>query len=139
MSEFENATRFFHACESVKGWDECRQFVEPGAPFSAQCEPLVDIDTVENYVTWMTGFCENIAPGSSYVLHSSAYNDDSKTAIFFATYTLRHTGEGGPVPPTNKETQTQYVYIYQMSDNGKVQGIQKVWNAPWAMRELGWA
>ena len=26
--------------------------------------------TVEEYVNWMTDFCETIAPGSSYELHS---------------------------------------------------------------------
>jgi hypothetical protein len=28
MSGFENATKFFNACESVKGWDECSKYVE---------------------------------------------------------------------------------------------------------------
>jgi hypothetical protein len=28
MSGFENATKFFHACESVKRWDECSEYVE---------------------------------------------------------------------------------------------------------------
>lgn len=134
----ENATKFFHTCESVKGWEECSQYVEPGATFTAQAEPLVDIKTVEDYVNWMTGFCENIAPGGSYELHSSAYDEDAKQAIFFATYTLTHTGEGGPVPPTNKTTNSQYVYILTMNDDGKVGSMQKVWNAPWAMGELGW-
>ena len=138
MSGFNNATSFFHACESVKGWDECSIYVEPGAKFSAQCEPLVDFKTIEEYVNWMTGFCENIAPGSSYKLHSSAWDDENQTALFFATYTLKHTGEGGPVPPTNKETNSQYVYIFKMNDDDKIRGMQKVWNAPWAMRELGW-
>ena len=27
----------------------------------------------------------------------------------------------------------------EMSDDNKVKSMQKVWNAPWAMRELGWA
>ncbi len=39
MSAFEIATKFFHACETLKGWDECKQFVAADAPFSAQCEP----------------------------------------------------------------------------------------------------
>ena len=138
MSEFEKATEFFHTCESAQGWDACSKFVEPNAPFAAQCEPLVDFGTVEEYVNWMTAFCDNVAPGGSYVLHSSSYDEDSKIAMFFATYTLRHTGEGGPVPPTNKETNSQYVYILEMSDAGRVKRMQKVWNAPWAMRELGW-
>jgi hypothetical protein len=138
MSGFINATKFFHACESVKGWEECSEYVEPGASFSAQCEPLVEIKTVEEYVNWMTNFCETIAPGGSYKLHSSAFDDATRTAMFFATFTLSHTGEGGPVPPTNKETNTHYVYIFKINDNDKIQSMQKVWNAPWAMRELGW-
>ena len=138
MSGFENATKFFHACESVKGWDQCSKHVAPDASFSAQCEPLVEHKTVEEYVNWMTGFCETIAPSGSYELHSSSFDDETRTAIFFATYTLTHTGEGGPVPPTNKTTNTQYVYIFTMNDDDKIQEMQKVWNAPWAMRELGW-
>jgi hypothetical protein len=138
MSGFENATKFFHACESVKGWDECSKYVELDASFSAQCEPLVEIKTVVEYVNWMTNFCETIAPESSYKLHSSAYDDATRTATFFATFTLKHTGEGGPVPPTNRETNTEYVYIFTMTGDDKIQRIQKVWNAPWAMRELGW-
>ncbi len=46
MSAFENATQFFHACESLKGWEGCKQYVAPEALFSAQCEPLVDVSTV---------------------------------------------------------------------------------------------
>lgn len=138
MSGFENATRFFHACESVKGWGECSQYVAPDASFSAQCEPLVEIETVEEYVNWMTGFCETIAPGGSYELHCSAYDEAARKAVFFATYTLSHTGDGGPVPPTNRETNTQYVYILTMNSDNQVQTMQKVWNAPWAMKELGW-
>ena len=138
MSGFDIATKFFHACESVEGWSECRRYVAPGASFSAQSEPIAEFKTIEEYVNWMTGFCETIAPGSSYVLHTSAYDETTKTAMFFGTYTLKHTGEGGPVPPTNKETNSQYVYILMMNDDDKVQSMQKVWNAPWAMRELGW-
>ena len=138
MTPPDNATKFFHACESGKGWDECSQYVAPGATFSAQSEPLVDIKSVEDYVNWMAGLATVIAPGCSYELHSSAYDDDSKSAIFFATFTGTHSGEGGPVPPTNKETNSQYVYVLNMNDEGKIRSMIKVWNAPWAMRELGW-
>ena len=139
MSAFETATEFFHTCESAKGWAACSKFVEPDAPFAAQCEPLVDFGTIEEYVNWMTAICDNVAPGSSYVLHASGFDEANNSALFFATYTLRHTGEGGPVPPTNKQTRSQYVYILTMGETGKVKSMQKVWNAPWAMKELGWA
>jgi SnoaL-like domain len=138
MSAIENATNFFHACDSAKGWDECSQYVAEGASFHAQSEPLVDITTVEGYAIWMAGFGENVVPGSSYEIHTSAYDDASKTAIFFATFTGKHTGDGGPIPPTNKETNTHYVYIFTMNDDDKIKKMQKVWNAPWALKELGW-
>ncbi len=138
MTMPDNATKFFHACESGKGWQECSQYVEPDAPFTAQSEPLVDVKTIEAYTDWMAGFANTIAPGCSYELHTSAYDDAAKAAIFFATFTGTHSGEGGPVPPTNKETNSHYVYVLKMNDEGKIRGMQKVWNAPWAMRELGW-
>ena len=60
------------------------------------------------------------------------------TAIFFATYHAKHTGEGGPVPPTHQETHSHYVYFLTMNGENKVGRMTKVWNASWAMRELGW-
>jgi hypothetical protein len=49
-----------------------------------------------------------------------------------------HVGEGGPVPPTNKQTKTDYVYALTMNDEGKVAKMYKVWNATWTLKELGW-
>ena len=46
--------------------------------------------------------------------------------------------DGGPVPPTQRETNSHYVYVLQMSDDGRVAQMTKIWNAPWALRELGW-
>jgi len=139
MSAFENAKSFFEACETGGGWSACREFVAPGAGFEAQSEPLVDISTVEAYCEWMAGLANSIAPGCSYDLHAEAFDEDSNTALFFATFNGRHTGEGGPVPPTNKETNAHYVYALEMNEEGKIKKMTKVWNAPWTMRELGWA
>ena len=44
MSAFENATKFFEACDAPQGWEGCKQYVADGATFSAQSEPLADID-----------------------------------------------------------------------------------------------
>ena len=62
----------------------------------------------------------------------------TRNAVFFATYHAKHTGDGGPVPPTNKETNSHYVYVLTMNEDDKVERMTKVWNAPWAMKELGW-
>ncbi len=120
MSAFEKATKFFHECETLKGWEECRQYVAADAPFLAQCEPLVEIKTVKEYVDWMTNFGTTTAVGCSYELHASAYDEANRTAIFFATFTAKHVGEGGPVPPTNKQTNTHYVYVLVMNEDNQV-------------------
>jgi hypothetical protein len=137
-NSFKNAESFFHACESLKGWDACKDYVADNAEFVAQCEPLTEIKTVKNYVDWMTGFGTITAPGCKYELHASGYDQANNTAIFYATFTGSHSGEGGPVPPTNKTTNTDYVYAFKMNNEEKIVSMTKIWNAPWAMRELGW-
>ncbi len=138
MSAFENAKKFFDACDAPLGWDGCKQYVAEGASFTAQSEPLVDIHTVKDYCQWMADFGNITVPGATYDIHAASYDENTKTAIIFATYHAKHTGEGGLVPPTGKETHTNYVYILTMNDDDKVERFIKVWNAPWAMKELGW-
>ncbi len=138
MSAFGNAAKFFHACESLEGWAGCEQYVAADAPFAAQSEPLVDVTTVQGYTEWMAGLGKTPLAGCSYVLQTSAYDEASRTATFFGTFTGTHVGEGGPVPPTNKTTNSDYVYVMTMDADDKVARMCKIWNAPWAMRELGW-
>jgi hypothetical protein len=137
MSAFKNATNFFHNCESLKGWDACKEYVADNATFIAQSEPLTELKTPKDYVEWLYGFGTVTAPNNTYVLHGSGYDEANKMAIFFGTFTGTHTGEG-PVPPTNKTTNTDYVYAFKMNDEGKIVHFTKIWNASWALRELGW-
>lgn len=106
--------------------------------FSAQCEPIADITTVEGYCEWMKGFGTVTAPGATYDLHSASFDEGTNTAVFTATFHATHSGDGGPVPPTGKSTDTDYVYVLKMDADDKVSHMTKIWNAPWAMRELGW-
>jgi hypothetical protein len=129
MSAFENATRVFHACESSEGWEGCRQYVEPGATFEAQAGPLAEFGTVKEYAEWM----------ADYDLHTSAWDEESRAAMFFATFHGHHTGEGGPVPPTNREMNSHYVFVMFMNGEDRVERMYKIWNAHWAMEQLGWA
>lgn len=139
MSAFENAKAFVDALESFKGWEGCRQYVVDGAPFSCQASALADVTTVEGYAQWVIGFGTVIAPGATYDTHAFAWDDERNVAVFVATYNARHTGEGGPVPPTNKEAHSEYVYTLFMNDDGKVERVVKIWNDGWAMKQLGWA
>ena len=139
MSAYENATAFFHACEGLQGWEGCRQYVADGAGFAAQSEPLVDIDSVQGYCEWMAGLGNGPLSGCSYDLHAAAWDEANQTALFFATFNGRHGGEGGPVPATGQQTHSHYVYALKVDAEGKVSHMTKVWNAPWALKELGWA
>ena len=138
MSAFETATEFFHACETLQGWAGCKKFAAPEALFSAQCEPLTDIHSAEGYCDWMADLGKGPLEGCEYELHSSSWDEENQTAIFFATITGTHSGEGGPVPPTQQQTQSQYIYVLTMNGEGKVERMCKVWNASWTLRELGW-
>ena len=138
MTPFETATAFFHACEGLEGWQGCQQYVADSAGFVAQSEPLTDITTVEGYCDWMAGTGQGPLKGCSYDLHAAAWDEDSNTALFFATFNAVHNGEGGPVPATGQATQSHYVYSVTIGADGKVSAMTKIWNAPWALRELGW-
>ena len=109
------------------------------ASFVAQSEPLADITSVEGYCEWSAGFGNITAPGATFDLHASSYDEETRTATFFATFNAKHTGEDGPVELTGKETHTHYVYCLTMDASDKVEKMVKIWNAPWAMKELGWA
>ena len=139
MSAFENAKKFFETLEGLKGWAGCKEYVAADAPFSCQSPALADVKTVEGYCEWAAGFGTVTAPGASYDLHSAGWDGETSTATFFATYHAKHTGEGGPVPPTGKETHSEYVYAIKMNSDDKVQSIIKIWNDTYALKELGWA
>jgi len=136
---FETARRFFAACEAPAGWEGCREFVAEGATFTAQCEPLTDIHTIEAYCEWMARFGTVTVPGATYDLHAASFDEATRTAVFYATFHARHTGEGGPVPPTGKETHTHYVYVLTLNADDRIDRMVKVWNPSWALRELGWS
>lgn len=137
MTPFENATRFFDNCESMRGWEACKDLVADNAEFYCQAQALAEITAVKDYVDWMNGFSA-IAPDTHYKMNASAYDESTRTALFFATTTATHTGDAGPVPPTNKTANTDYVHAITMNEEGKVVRMHKTWNAPWCLRELGW-
>jgi hypothetical protein len=137
MSAFENATRFFHACESSEEWESCRQYAEPGASFEAQAAPVAGFETAKEYVDWMAGV-PGWMPDGGYDLHASAWDEERRAALFFATFHGHHSGEGGPVPPTNQEMNSHCVFVLFTSGDDRVEKMYKIWNAAWAVEQLGW-
>jgi predicted ester cyclase len=132
----ETAKAFFEACEAGKGWDVCQAYCTPDASFAAQAEPLAETRTLKDYAEWMKGLL-TFVPDGRYTLRSFATDADRNSVCAYAVFHGTHTGQGGPCPPTGKSTNTDYVYVMEFAGD-KIRHMTKIWNAGWAIRELGW-
>jgi predicted ester cyclase len=131
----ETARVFFDACETGKGWAVCSAYCQPNASFAAQAEPLADMQTLQQYTEWMKGMLV-LMPDGSYAVKSFATDRERNSVCVYAVFSGTHSGEAGPVPPTGKSTSSDYVYVMEFED-GKISHLTKIWNAGWAMRQLG--
>ena len=132
----ETAAQFFEASETGKGWAVCSQFCHPNASFSCQADALAEIDTLEGYTEWVKGL-QGPMPGNTYDLKSFGADEDRSNVSAYAVFRGTHTGDGGPVPPTGKSVETDYVYVMQFED-GRVRHMTKIWNDGYALKRLGW-
>lgn len=132
----ETAAQFFEACETGKGWDGCRAYCHEGATFAAQAGALAGVDTLEGYTEWVKGLFTPL-PDNSYEVRSFAADEARRKVVATAVFRGTHTGEGGPVPPTGKQAETDYVYVMQF-DGDKIRHMTKIWNDGFALQQLGW-
>jgi predicted ester cyclase len=132
----ETALAFFDACDTGKGWEGCSAYCRPDATFAAQAEPLADVRTLAEYTDWMKALM-GFVPDGRYDLKSLAIDDERGNVCAYGVFHGTHTGPGGPTDPTGKSTSTDYVYVMDFQD-GKISHMTKIWNAGWAMKELGW-
>jgi predicted ester cyclase len=130
------AQKFFDACETGKGWEACKAYCKTDATFSAQAEPLAGVKTLQEYTEWMKGLL-TFMPDGRYELESFGTDEERKSVSAYALFSATHTGEGGPCPPTGKSVTSDYVYVMYF-DGEKIRHMTKIWNAGWAMKELGW-
>jgi predicted ester cyclase len=129
------ASRFFAACEAGEGWEACKSYCKPDATFASQADPLADVKTLQQYADWMQGLMK-MMPDGRYELRSFATDEGRKNVTAYAVFSGTHTGQGGP-PPTGKSTRSDYVYSMNF-DGEKISHMTKIWNAGWALKELGW-
>ena len=130
------ARAFFDACETGKGWEVCQRFCTPDATFSAQAEPLEDVHTLAQYTDWMQGLL-TILSDAGYELKSLAADQDRGNVVAFGVFRGTHTGEGGPVPPTGKTAQADYVYVMEF-EGDRIRHMTKIWNSGITLKQLGW-
>ena len=133
----ETALQFFDACETGKGWDGCKVHCHDGATFSAQAGALAGVNTLQAYADWMKSLFTPL-PDARYEIRSFAVDDERKNVTGYAVFRGTHTGEGGPVPPTGKQVEADYVYVMSF-DGDKIRHMTKIWNDGITMRQLGWA
>ena len=130
------AEAFFTACETGKGWEGCSVYCKPDATFSAQAEPLAGVNTLEAYTDWMKGLL-TVLPDAQYEVKSFATDAQRNNVAAFGIFRGTHTGEGGPVPPTGRRVEADYVYVMEF-EGTKIAHMTKIWNAGISLRELGW-
>ena len=137
MSEIKNiANSFLEACETGQGWQACKNYCLEDASFSSHAEALLEVKTIEEYSDWMTGVC-SMMPDSNYDVKSLTIEEEKGHVSIFAVFSGTHTGEGGPIPPTGKSGEVDYVYIMEFLDN-KIKHLTKVWNPHHFFKQIGW-
>ncbi len=93
----EIADTFFKKLEAGQGWDACKAYCTSDATFSAQAEPLADMQHLQEYADWLKGlltFVSNV----SYEVKSFARDDERNNVCAYGVFSMTHTGEGGPCP-----------------------------------------
>ena len=132
----ENAKLFFEACETGKGWEGCKEYCNPNATFSAQAGALEDISTLEQYTEWMKGLLTPV-PDAHYELKFFAEDKERNCVAAYAKFYGSHIGTGGPVEPTGKKVEADYVYAMEFEEN-RIQHMTKIWNDTISLQQLGW-
>ncbi len=132
----ETAEQFFDACETGKGWEACKRYCHPQATFSAQTEALAGVDTLEAYTEWMKGLFTPV-PDARYEVRSFAVDEGRSNVAAYGVFRGTHTGQGGPVPPTGRRLEADYVYIMEL-EGDRIRHMTKVWNDVVSLKQLGW-
>jgi len=132
----ETAEHFFDACETGKGWAICQQYCHPDATFPAQAGALESVKTIQAYTDWMKGLFTPV-PDGSYEVRSFAVDEQRNNVAAYGVFRGTHTGEGGPVPPTGRRVEADYVYVMDF-DGDRIRHMTKIWNDGFSLKQLGW-
>ena len=136
MGMKDSAMGFFAACESGNGWEGCRQYCHGDATFSAQAAALAEVRTLEAYTEWMKGLFTPV-PDGAYEIRSFAVDEERSNVSAYGVFRGTHTGPGGPVAPTGKRVEADYVYVMTF-DGNRIRHMTKIWNDGFSLGQLGW-
>ena len=72
-----------------------------------------------------------------YEVRLFGVDEDRNNVTAYAIFRGTHTNDGGPVPPTGKEVEADYVYIMEF-EGEQIRHMTKVWNNVVSLKQLGW-
>ncbi|HEX6213894.1 MAG TPA: ester cyclase, partial [Vicinamibacterales bacterium] len=76
-------------------------------------------------------------PNARYEVKSFAVDERRNNVAAFGVFRATHSGPGGPVPPTGKTLEADYVYVMEF-DDGQIKHMTKIWNDAHSLQQLGW-
>lgn len=138
MKKLENALKFFHACESAQGWDVCRNYVETDASFHTFAPGSAGTTTIKAYCDEVAATFKTTFLGSTYELLASAYDAENGVVLLNGISYAQHTGEGGPVSPTQNEAQIPFNYSIKFNSDDKITHLEKIFDEASVKQQLGW-
>jgi predicted ester cyclase len=126
---------FFDDLETGKGPLVVKKYLAEKDVFQCDCLPQTNLT---EYAEFMQNIIKGPMPDFKYEIESITYNENEVS--FYATFTGTHTGQGGPVPPSNppKKTKGTYVYKVTLDQDGKVTKMNKCFDIFTAFKALGW-
>ena len=95
------------------------------------------MDSLQAYTEWMKGLLTPV-PDGKYELKAFAVDEGRNNVTAYAVFRGTHTSEGGPVAPTGKQVEADYVYVMQF-EGDKIRHMTKRWNDGISLQQLGWA
>ena len=135
-ANLDSAKQFFDACETGKGWQDCREYCHPDASFAAQTTALSEITSLDAYCEWMKNLFTPV-PDGHYELKFFAEDESRNSVAAFAVFHGTQTGPGGPVAPTGTKVAADYVYHMEF-DGDRIKHMTKIWNDTISLQQLGW-
>jgi len=136
MSNVKEITAcFFDACETGKGWEVCRQYCHDDAGFTAQADTLKDVTTLHAYTEWMKSRFTPL-PDGHHGIRSFGIDPVRNSAIIYGIFSGTNTGVGGPVAPTGKSLEADYVYVMKF-EGDRIRHMTKIWNDGHSLRQIG--
>jgi predicted ester cyclase len=76
-------------------------------------------------------------PNASYEIRSFGVDEERGHVVGFAVFRGTHTADGGPVPPTGKSIEADYVYAMEF-DGDRIRHMTKIWNDGHSLSQAGW-